>query len=93
MNKELSLVARLKEPNSGRVLELWTTDIGVQFYSGNFLNESITGKGGKTYGYRSAICLETQHFPDSPNKIEFPSPTLKPGEVYRKKTIYKFRSE
>lgn len=91
VKNELSMVARVKEPNSGRVLELWTTDIGVQFYSGNFLNESILGKEGKVYGYRSAFCLETQHFPDSPNKVEFPSTVLRPGEVYHKKTVYKFR--
>ncbi|MEJ0055650.1 MAG: aldose epimerase family protein [Bacteroidota bacterium] len=89
-SNELSLALRVSEATTGRVMELWTTDIGVQFYSGNFLDGTITGKGGKPYNYRSAICTETQHFPDSPNKPRFPSTVLKPGEVYKKKTVYKF---
>jgi aldose 1-epimerase len=88
-----SLAATLKEPTSGRVMEVWTTEPGLQFYSGNFLNGTDIGKGGKRYDYRTAICLEAQHFPDSPNQPNFPSTTLKPGEVYKQKTIYKFKSE
>jgi len=89
-SNELSLAARVSEVTSGRVMELWTTDIGVQFYSGNFLDGSNKGKGGKPYNFRSAICLETQHFPDTPNKKHFPQAILKPGEIYKKRTMYKF---
>jgi galactose mutarotase-like enzyme len=67
-----SLAATLKEPTSGRVMEVWTTEPGLQFYSGNFLNGTDIGKGGKRYEYRTAICLEAQHFPDSPNQPNFP---------------------
>jgi aldose 1-epimerase len=67
-----------------------TKEPGVQFYSGNFLNDKTKGKGGKTYGYRSGFCLETQHFPDSPNQAKFPSTVLKPGQKYQTTTIYKF---
>jgi len=88
-SNELSLAARMSESTSGRVMELWTTDIGVQFYSGNFLDGS-KGKAGKPYNYRSAICLETQHFPDTPNKDYFPPVVLRPGEIYKKRTVYKF---
>jgi len=87
----LSLAAIVSEPTSGRVMEVWTTEPGLQFYSGNFLNGNDIGKGGKKYEYRSALCLETQHFPDSPNKPSFPSTVLKPGVVYNHKTIYKFK--
>jgi aldose 1-epimerase len=89
-SNEISLAATVKEPASGRVMEVWTTEPGLQFYSGNFLDGSDIGKGGKKYGYRTAFCLEAQHFPDSPNKPEFPSTVLKPGEVYTQKTAYKF---
>ena len=89
---ELSLAARVSEPTSGRVMEVWTTEPGLQFYSGNFLSKSEIGKGGKVYDFRSAFCLEAQHFPDSPNKQNFPSTVLKPGEVYRQQTVYKFLS-
>ena len=71
-------------------MEVYTTEPGIQFYSGNFLDGSITGKGGKVYGYRYGFCLETQHFPDSPNKPDFPSTVLKPGETYTTTTIYTF---
>jgi aldose 1-epimerase len=90
----LTLAARVTEPESGRVLEVLTTEPGIQFYSGNFLagtiDGAIHGKGGKVYGHRSAFCLETQHFPDSPNKPGFPSTGLKPGQTYVQTTIYKF---
>jgi aldose 1-epimerase len=91
--KELSLAAIVKEPTSGRVMEVWTTEPGLQFYSGNFLDGSDIGKGGKKYEYRSAFCLEAQHFPDSPNHTDFPTTILLPGEVYRQTTIYKFLTE
>jgi aldose 1-epimerase len=86
---ELSLAARTVEPTTGRVLETYTTEPGVQFYSGNYL-DGVTGKGGKTYPKRCAFCLETQHFPDSPNHPEFPSTVLRPGEKYQSTTIFKF---
>ena len=86
----LSLAARVTDAESGRVLEVLTTQPGLQFYTGNFLDGSIHGKGGKTYGRRSAFCLETQHFPDSPNKPSFPSTVLKPGETYRESTVFRF---
>src|SRR5579864_1262233 len=87
----LSLAARVEEPESGRVLEVYTTQPGIQFYTANFLDGSIKGKGGKAYGRRSAFCLETQHFPDSPNKKEFPSTVLKPGQKFTSTTVYRFR--
>lgn len=86
----LSLAARVYEPTTGRVMEVYTTEPGVQFYSGNFLDGTLTGKGGHAYQKRSGFCLETQHFPDSPNKPEFPSTILRPGETYRSRTMYKF---
>jgi len=86
---ELSLAARTVEPDSGRVLETWTTEPGVQFYSGNYL-DGMTGKDGKTYPRRCAFCLETQHYPDSPNHPDFPSTVLRPGEKYQSTTIFKF---
>lgn len=87
---ELALAAHVTEPESGRVLEVLTTQPGLQFYSGNFLDGTVHGKEGKVYGRRSAFCLETQHFPDSPNKPAFPSTELKPGQTYHETTIYKF---
>ena len=74
-------------------MECWTTEPGVQFYSGNYLDESLVGKGGKRYGRRFGFCLETQHFPDSPNKPNFPSTVLRPGQKYRSMTIFKFSAE
>ena len=88
----ISLAARVVDPKTGRVLEVWTNQPGVQFYTGNFLDGSLHGKGG-TYNKHGALCLETQHFPDSPNKPEFPSTELKPGERYHTTTIYKFSTE
>lgn len=87
---ELSLAARVVEPVSGRVMEVWTTEPGLQFYSGNFLTKSEVGKKGHVYDFRNAFCLEAQHFPDSPNHPEFPPTVLKPGETYRQQTIYWF---
>jgi len=89
----VSLAARVTEPKTGRVMEVWTTQPGVQFYTGNFLDGSLHGKSGISYTKRSAFCLETQHFPDSPNKPKFPSTELKPGERYHTTTIYKFSTE
>lgn len=84
------LAARVTEPVSGRVMEVWTTEPGLQFYSGNFLTGKDIGKGGKAYNYRTAFCLEAEHFPDSPNRPEFPSTVLNPGEKYQQKTVYRF---
>ncbi|HMK38309.1 MAG TPA: aldose epimerase family protein [Bacteroidota bacterium] len=89
----LSLAARLSEKSSGRVLEVWTTEPGIQFYSGNFLNGSNIGKGGTAYAYRTGLCLETQHFPDSPNKPSFPSTVLRPGEKFASTTVYRFSTQ
>jgi aldose 1-epimerase len=87
---KLRLAVRFTDPASGRVMEVWTTEPGVQFYSGNFLDGSLKGKSGKPYTHRSGICLEPQHFPDSPNKPKFPSTVLKPGETYTHTTVYRF---
>jgi aldose 1-epimerase len=86
----LTLAARVEEPTSGRVLEVRTTQPGIQFYTGNFLDGTIKGKGGKVYGLRSGLCLETQHFPDSPNKPAFPSTVLKAGKEFRSSTVLRF---
>jgi aldose 1-epimerase len=86
---ELRLAARVVEPKSGRVLEMLTTEPGVQFYSGNFLDGKVIGKSGKAYVRRSAFCLEAQHFPDSPNQPSFPPVVLRPGQTYRQTTIYR----
>jgi aldose 1-epimerase len=87
---EFSLAAKVVEPTSGRTMEVWTSEPGLQFYSGNFLTGKDIGKGNKTYPFRSAFCLEAQHFPDSPNHSNFPSTVLKPGETYHQRTVYKF---
>ena len=87
---EFSYAAAVREPNTGRVMEVWTTEPGLQFYSGNFLDGKDQGKNGNTHSFRSALCLEAQHFPDSPNQPEFPSTLLSPGETYKQKTVYKF---
>ncbi len=86
----LKRAATVYEPVSGRFMEIFTTEPGIQFYSGNFLDGSITGKSGRAYGFRNGFCLETQHFPDSPNKPEFPSVELSPGETYKTSTVHKF---
>ncbi len=85
----LEPAAKVKDPKSGRVLEVLTTEPGLQFYTGNFLDGTLKGKG-RTYARRSAFCMETQHFPDSPNKPSFPSTVLKPGVTYRTTTVYRF---
>ncbi len=89
----LSLAARVSDPASGRTMEVWTTEPGVQFYTGNFLDGSFKGKGGGAYQKRTAFCLETQHFPDSPNHPSFPTTLLKPGEKYHTTTVYKFETK
>ena len=86
----LALAARVTEAKSGRVMEVLTTQPGLQFYTGNFLDGTIHGKGGKVYGRRSAFCMETQHYPDSPNRPDFPSTVLRPGEQYHQTTVYRF---
>ena len=87
------LAVRVVEPASGRIMEMYTDQPGVQFYSGNFLDGTITGKAGRVYNQYNGFCLETQHFPDSPNQPSFPSTILKPGEKYHTTTIYKFSSK
>ena len=86
------LAARVVDPASGRMLEVLTTEPGVQFYTGNFLDGSVKGKGGAAYVRRSGLCLETQHFPDSPNQPSFPTTILEPGQTYRSKTVWRFGS-
>jgi aldose 1-epimerase len=90
-SKSLQKVSELYEPNSGRLMEVWTTEPGIQFYSGNFLDGTLTGKGGVMYKHRTGLCLETQHYPDSPNKPAFPSVTVNPGETYQTSTVYTFK--
>jgi aldose 1-epimerase len=87
---ELKEAAELYDPSSGRVMKVQTTEPGIQFYTGNFLNDTIKGKGGRPYPRRSALCLETQHFPDSPNHPDFPSTELKPGQVFHSVTVFSF---
>jgi aldose 1-epimerase len=93
MTSDMRLAARVHEPTSGRVMEVLTEEPGIQFYAGNFLDGTITGKGGNVYEYRSGFCLETQHFPDSPNQSSFPSTILRPGETYQTRTIYAFTTD
>lgn len=87
--KELELAATVYEPKSGRFLEVFTTEPGIQFYGGNFFDGSMIGKGGETYDFRASLALETQHFPDSPNQADFPSTVLSPGEEYKHGCVYK----
>jgi len=87
---DLVLAARLTDPKSGRSMEVRTTEPGLQFYSGNFLDGTIKGKSGHVYAKRSALCLETQHFPDSPNHANFPSTIVRPGQTYESRTIFQF---
>jgi aldose 1-epimerase len=87
---QLGLMANVWDPASGRNMEVWSTEPGLQFYTGNFLDGSITGKGGQVYQFRDAFCMEPQHYPDSPNKPAFPSVELKPGEIYHNIIEYKF---
>lgn len=89
-SESLVLAARVYEPDSGRVLEIKTTEPGIQFYCGNFLDGRLVGKSGKKYVHRGGFCLETQHFPDSPNQPQFPSTILRPGDVYTSTTVFQF---
>jgi aldose 1-epimerase len=86
----LALAAHVTEPGSGRTLDVYTTQPGLQLYSGNFLDGTITGKSGHVYGHRTGFCLETQHFPDSPNHPTFPSTILRPGREFRSRTVFRF---
>lgn len=87
------LIAALYHPASGRYMEVYTTEPGIQFYTGNFLDGTLTGKGGKKYVQHAGLCLETQHFPDSPNQPKFPNTILKPNETYKQTTVYKFSTK
>ena len=82
--------ARVSEPVTGRTLTISTTEPAIQFYSGNFLKGDLTGKGGRVYAHRSGFCLETQHYPDSPNHANFPTTVLKPGDEYKSQTVFTF---
>ena len=86
----LRIAAEVYEPTSGRLMQVWTTEPGIQFYTGNFLDGTLTGKSGKPYPRRSGFCLETQHYPDSPNQPKFPTTTLRRGATYTSTTIYRF---
>ena len=90
---ELGLDARVTEPTTGRILEVWSTEPGLQFYSGNFLDGTIKGKGGWVYQFRNAFAMEPQHYPDSPNHDNFPSVVLHPGDTYHNTIIYKFSAK
>jgi len=92
-SNEMSLAARVHEPTSGRTMEVWTTQPATQFYTGNFLDGTITGKNGWTYQLRNGFCFEPQHYPDSPNHPAFPTTELKPGETYKSTIAYKFSAE
>jgi aldose 1-epimerase len=87
---QLTMLAHVSDPASGRVLEVWSTEPALQFYPGNFLDGTITGKGGWVYQKHAAFCMEPQHYPDSPNKPQFPSTELKPGQTYKNTIIYRF---
>ena len=89
----MTWAAIVEEPISGRKMEIFAEEPGMQFYGGNFMDGSDTGKGGEPYGYRESFAMETQHFPDSPNQANFPSMILNRGEVYRTASIYKFSFE
>lgn len=92
-NNDIIKIAEVYEPTTGRLMEVFSDQPGVQFYTGNFLNGSATGKNGIKYNYRTGFCLEAQHFPDSPNQPNFPNVILKPGEEYKQTTIYKFSTK
>jgi aldose 1-epimerase len=82
--------ARVREPHSGRLMEVFTTEPGIQFYSGNFLDGRLKGKSGRKYAQRDGFCLETQHFPNSPNQPDFPNTILRPGMPWRSETVFRF---
>ncbi len=90
---ELGLAARVYEPRSGRFMEVWTNEPGVQFYAGNFLDATLVGTSGRLYRQSDGFALETQHFPDSPNKPQFPSTVLRPGERFESTTVYRFSTD
>jgi len=90
---EMTLAATVYEPSTGRVMEVTTTEPAIQFYGGNFLDGRLKGKAGKTYVHRGGFCLETQHYPDSPNQPDFPSTIVKPGEKYETTTVMKFSTK
>jgi aldose 1-epimerase len=90
---QFGLQARVYEPTSGRVMEVHSTEPGLQFYTGNFLDGSLTGKDGWVYQFRHGFCMEPQHFPDSPNQPDFPSTVLRPGETYRNTIVYRFLTD
>jgi len=90
---DLTLAAVVREPKSGRIMEVLTTEPGVQFYTGNFLDGTVKGKGGAVYKKHAGFCLETQHYPDSPNQKDFPSTVLRPGQTYRSMTVYRFSAK
>lgn len=92
-NGSVRKVGELFEPNNGRLMEIYTDQPGMQFYSGNFMNGTLKGKKGIIYNYRSALCLEAQHFPNSPNQPNFPSVRLNPGEKYKQQTVYRFTTK
>ena len=91
--ESLALAARVKDPKSGRVMEIWNDEPGIQFYTGNFLDGSFEGKGGTVYQKNNGFCLESQKYPDSPNHPNFPSPVLRPGETYEHTIVMKFSAE
>jgi aldose 1-epimerase len=93
MPGSLRLAATAYEQTSGRVMQVWTTEPGMQFYTGNFLDGTLTGKSGKVYSRRTGFCFETQHYPDSPNQPSFPTTTLKKGATYKSTTIYRFSAK
>jgi len=90
---KLALAAEVYEPKSGRKMDMFTTEPGVQFYSGNFLDGTLKGKGGTVYQQHAGFCLEADHFPDSVNQPKFPSIILRPGQTYTQTTIYKFSAK
>jgi aldose 1-epimerase len=90
---DLTMLTRVTEATTGRVLEVWSTEPGLQFYSGNFLDGTITGKGGWVYQFRNGFCMEPQHYPDSPNHPNFPTVVLKPGQTYQNTIIYRFATK
>ena len=91
--EDAALAARVVDPKSGRIMEIFTDQPGIQFYSGNFLDGTVTGKGGVVYKKHQGFCLETQHYPDSPNRPNFPSVVLRPGETYKHVMIHKFSAK
>ena len=90
---ELGFAARVYEPTTGRMMEVWTTEPGIQFYAGNFIDSTLVGTSGRLYRQSDGLALETQHFPDSPNQSQFPSTVLNPHEIYQSTTVYKFGTD